>query len=77
MEKAKVVKILNFCVKNNNFSCAFIQKAFNLSLPEAGRFLDLCVDLNILSDTFKINTSAARQYKQDPSNFIKKLEQKI
>lgn len=77
MEKDKVLKILDFCIENNNFSCAFIQKSFNLSYPQAGRFLDLCVDLNILSKTLKINTQTVQEYKQDPNSIIKKLEEKI
>ncbi len=44
------IDIIEHCIKEQNFSCAYIQKTFQISYPLTSRILETCEEMAIIKD---------------------------
>lgn len=49
-EEIFIIDVIKHCIEKQNFSCAYIQKTFEMPYSLAGRVLDACEEIGIIKD---------------------------
>ncbi len=76
-EEIFIVDVIKHCIEKQNFSCAYIQKTFEMPYPLAGRVIAACEELGIIQDgptNRKIIT--LEEWQKDYDKYAKKLIKK-
>ena len=47
-EEIFITDVIEHCIKKKNFSCAYIQKTFEMPYPLAARVIEACEEMGII-----------------------------
>ena len=73
-EEILFTDILEKCIIEKNFSCAWLQKTFELPYPLAGRFLDACQEMGVIEKYHSENVLVSvQEYYANKDKYIEVL----
>lgn len=72
-----IIDVIKHCIVKQNFSCAYIQKTFEMPYPLAGRVIDACEEIGIIkNDKAGRKIITLEEWEKDYDIYAKKLIEK-
>lgn len=72
-----IIDVIKHCIEKQNFSCAYIQKIFEMPYPLVGRVIDACEEIGIIkNDKTGRKIITLEEWQKDYDKYAKKLIEK-
>lgn len=65
--------VIEHCIKAKNFSCAYIQKTFEMPYALAGRLLDACKEAGVIISECPQKYITLSEYRKNKKEIVKVL----
>ena len=72
-----IIDVIKHCIEKQNFSCAYIQKTFEMPYTLVGRVIDACEEIGIIkNDKTGRKIITLEEWEKDYIKYAKKLIKK-